>query len=72
VETMAEGVGGQRSEVEARGNELYRQSDQKKSRASLPTQPDLQLLPLQVLHVWLCPYAFSSCPLAAQDRQSCP
>jgi hypothetical protein len=70
VETTAEGVGEQWSEAETRGDEPDRQSDQKKSRAGLSAQPGLLLLPLQVLHMWLCPYFSSSCPLAAQDRQS--
>jgi hypothetical protein len=70
VETMAEGVGEQWSEAETRGDKLDRQSDQKKSRAGLPSQPDLLLL--MPLHVRLGPGDFSSCPLAAQDRRSCP
>jgi hypothetical protein len=63
--------GKQWSEAETRGDELVRQSDQRKSRAGLPAQPDLLLLPLQVLHVRLYPYSSSSCSLSAQDRLSC-
>jgi hypothetical protein len=69
VETGSEGVG---QAVEERGDERGRKSDQKKSVAGLPTQPDLLLLLLQVLHGRLCLDASSFCPLAAQDRQSCP
>jgi hypothetical protein len=46
VETMVEGVGEQWSEAETRGNEPDRQSDERKSRAGLPAQPGLLLLPL--------------------------
>jgi hypothetical protein len=73
VETRPEGVGrAVRSEAGTRGDEHGRKSDQKKSVADLPVQPDLLLLLLQVLHGRLCPDASSFCPLAAQDRQSCP
>jgi hypothetical protein len=48
VETMVEGVGEQWSEAKTRGDELDRLSNQRKSRADLPAQPDLLLLPLQV------------------------
>jgi hypothetical protein len=61
-----------RSEAETRGNDRRRQSDQKKFVTGFLAQPDLLLLPLQVLHERLYLGASSSCPLAAQDIQSCP
>jgi hypothetical protein len=52
------------------GDKLDRLSDLRKSRAGLPAQSALLLLPLQVLHEQLCPYVASSCPPAAQGKLS--
>jgi hypothetical protein len=70
VQTVAKGVGEQWSEAEMRGDEHDRLFDLRKSGAGLPTQPGLLLLPLQVLHEWLCPYVYSFCPPAAQGKLS--
>jgi hypothetical protein len=51
-----------------RGDELDRLSDLRKSGAGLPAQP--ALLPLQVLHEQLYPYAASFYPPTAYGKLS--
>jgi hypothetical protein len=62
----------QRSEAEMRGDKLCRQSGLRKSATGHPALPALLLLPLQVLHGWLCPYAASSSLPATLATLSCP
>jgi hypothetical protein len=62
----------QRSETEMRGDELYKQFDRRKSATVLPALSALQLLPLQVLHGWLCLYTASSGLPAALGTLSTP
>jgi hypothetical protein len=55
-----------------RGDELYKQFDRRKSATVLPALSALQLLPLQVLHGWLCLYTASSGLPAALGTLSTP
>jgi hypothetical protein len=55
-----------------RGDELYKQFDRRKSATVLPALSALQLLPLQVLHGWLCLYTASFGLPAALGTLSTP
>jgi hypothetical protein len=55
-----------------RGDELCKQSGQKKSATVLPALSALLLLSLQVLRERLCPYVASSGVPAAQGTLSSP
>jgi hypothetical protein len=55
-----------------RGDELCKQSGQRKSATVLPALPALLPLPLQVLRGRLCPYTASFGLPGAEGTLSCP